>query len=108
MLKLILALSRTSRISNVHPVEKVFLSIFPIIIIGFTHKVIPVIINIIIFIILHMICKNNRAIVIKFAIEIATFAAISSITFVFDYGVSYCGVIILKSLSAGLCLSFLH
>lgn len=106
MLKLIMALSRTSRIAYVHPVEKVFLSMLPIIIIGFTHRSIPVILNIIIFILLHILCKNNRDIVIKFAFEIAAFAAISSITFVLDYGVNYCGVVILKSLSAGLCLSF--
>lgn len=106
MLKLILAMSRTSRISYIHPIEKVFLSILPIIIIGFAHKSIPIILNIIIFIFLHIICKNNKNIVIKFASEIAVFAAISSITFVLDYGISYCGVIILKSLSAGLCLSF--
>lgn len=106
MLRLIMALSRTSRIAYVHPVEKVLLSILPIIIMGFTYRSIPIIINIIIFILLHVLCKNNRNVVIKFALEIAVFAAISSITFVLDYGISYCGVIILKSLSAGLCLSF--
>jgi len=106
MLKLIMALSRTSRIASIHPVEKVLLSILPIIIIGFTHRSIPIIINIIIFILLHILCKNNKNVVIKFAFEIAIFAAISSITFILDYGISYCGVVVLKSLSAGLCLSF--
>lgn len=106
MLRLIMTLSRTSRIASIHPVEKVFLSILPIIIIGFTYRSTPIIINITIFILLHILCKNNKNVVIKFALEIAVFAAISSITFVLDYGISYCGVIILKSLSAGLCLSF--
>lgn len=106
MLKLILAMSKNSSVSYIHPIEKIFLSILPIVIIGFTHNSIPVILNIIMFIFLHLICKNNKKVVIKFSSEIAAFAAISSITFVLDYGIGYCTVIILKSLSAGLCLSF--
>lgn len=106
MLKLIMALSRTSKIAKVHPVEKILLTIIPIVVLGFSHKVLPVVLNIIFFIILHIICGNNRKIVGKFTLEIAAFAAFSSITFVFDYGINYSIVIILKSLSAGLCLSF--
>ncbi len=106
MLKLILALSRTSRIANIHPAEKIILSLFPIVVIGFSHKPAPIILNIIIFIMLHILCKNNKKIVTKFTLEIGLFAAFSSITFIFDYGWKYCFIILLKSLSAGLCLSF--
>lgn len=106
MLKLIMALSKINKISNIHPVEKIILSMFPIVAIGFCEKSIPIILNIIAFIILHLVCKNNKKIVVKFTLGIAAFAAFSSITLVFDYGLEYCGVILLKSLSAGLCLSF--
>lgn len=106
MLKLIMALSKISKLSNIHPGEKMLLSIFPIAAIGFSHSVVPIILNIIVFIILHAYSKNNRKIVTKFTLEIGAFAAFSSITFMFDYGLSYCAIILLKSLSAGLCLSF--
>lgn len=106
MLKLIMALSRINRLTNIHPAEKVLLSIFPIIVIGFSHNAVPIILNIIVFILLHAYSKNNKKIVTKFTLEIGAFAAFSSITLIFDYGVSYCSIILLKSLSAGLCLSF--
>lgn len=106
MLKLIMALSRINKISKIHPVEKILLSIFPIIVIGFCQRAIPIIGNIIVFIILHLICENNKKIVVKFTLGITIFAAISSITFIFDYGLNYSVIILLKSLSAGLCLSF--
>lgn len=106
MLKLILTLSKISRISHIHPVEKIVLSLFPIVVMGFSQKPAPIILNILIFIILHILCKNNKKIVTKFTLEIGAFAAFSSITFVFDYGWRYCFIILLKSLSAGLCLSF--
>ncbi|MBC2580769.1 cobalt ABC transporter permease [Clostridium sp. DJ247] len=101
-----MALSKISKVSKVHPVEKIILSIFPIVVIGFSHKAFPIILNIIVFILLHVLCENNRKVVVKFTFEIAAFAAFSSITFVFDYGINYCFIILLKSLSAALCLSF--
>jgi len=79
MLKLIMALSKINKISNIHPVEKIILSMFPIIAIGFCQKSIPIIFNIIVFIILHLVCKNNKKIVIKFTLGITAFAAFSSI-----------------------------
>lgn len=106
MFKTILSLSKVSRISNIHPVEKLLFSITPIVLIGFSNNPIPIALNILIFIFAHIICKNNRKIVLKFTIEIGIFAAISSLTLVLDYGVNYCLIIILKSLNAGLCLSF--
>ena len=56
---------------------------------------------------MHKMAENNMKIVLKFTSHIAVFAAFSSLTFVFDYGIKYVGIILLKSLSAGLCLSFL-
>lgn len=107
MLKLIMALSKRSKLTCRHPIEKVIISIMPIIVIGFTKNPIIIVGNIIFFVIMHKIAENNMRIVLKFASHIAAFAAFSSITFVFDYGIGYVGIILLKSLSAGLCLSFL-
>jgi cobalt/nickel transport system permease protein len=78
----------------------------PIIMIGFTKNPIIIIGNIIFFVIMHKMAENNMKIVLKFTSHIAVFAAFSSLTFVFDYGIKYVGIILLKSLSAGLCLSF--
>jgi len=106
MLKTILALSKTSRLRNINPVEKLLFSILPIVLIGFSNNPMPIVINIIVFILAHIICKNNRKIVLKFTIEISVFVAISSVALVFDYGLRYCFILVLKSLNAGLCLSF--
>lgn len=106
MLKLIMALARRSKLAYIHPLEKACLAIIPIIIMGFVKNPIIVIINILVFIILHMKTNNNLEIVRKFSLEIALFSAFSSITFVFDYGWSFVLIIILRSISAGLCLSF--
>lgn len=107
MLKLIMSLAKLNKISNHHPAEKLIISLMPVIIMGFCHRAFPIIINIVIFIILHLLCNNNKSVVIKFTLEIAIFAAFSSITLVFDYGVKYCLIIMLKSISSGICLSFL-
>ncbi len=55
---------------------------------------------------MNLISKNNKKIFIKITLEVTAFAAISSITFVFDYGIVYTLTLIFKSVSAGLCLSF--
>ncbi|MEL5864273.1 cobalt ECF transporter T component CbiQ [Clostridium cochlearium] len=107
MLKLIMALSKRNKLTYRHPIEKVIISIMPIIMIGFTKNPIIIIGNIIFFAIMHKMAENNMKIVLKFTSHIAVFAAFSSLTFVFDYGIKYVGIILLKSLSAGLCLSFL-
>ncbi|WP_097026443.1 cobalt ECF transporter T component CbiQ [Clostridium peptidivorans] len=106
MLKLIMALARRSKLAYIHPLEKACLALVPIIIMGFVKSPIIIIINIFIFIILHIKTKNNLQIVRKFSLEIALFSAFSSITFIFDYGWNFILVIILRSISAGLCLSF--
>ncbi|WP_242966402.1 cobalt ECF transporter T component CbiQ [Clostridium sp. BSD9I1] len=106
MLKLIMALARRSKLVYIHPLEKACLAIIPIIIMGFVKNPIIIIINILIFITLHIKTNNNLEIVRKFSIEIALFSVFSSITFVLDYGWGFVLVIILRSISAGLCLSF--
>lgn len=106
MLKLIMLLSKTSKLSKVHPLEKAVLSIIPIVILGFTQNYKIVIINILFFIFLNLISKNNIKIFTKITLEVTAFAAISSITFIYDYGILYTLTLILKSVSAGLCLSY--
>jgi len=101
-----MALARRSKLVYIHPLEKACLAIIPIIIMGFVKNPIIVIINILVFIILHIKTNNNLEVVRKFSLEIALFSAFSSITFVLDYGWSFVLVIILRSISAGLCLSF--
>lgn len=106
MLKLIMALARRNKLTNVHPVEKILLAVMPIIVMGFVKNPIIIIGNILFFVLLHLRLRNNKKIVTKFTLEIAGFAAFSSITLLFDYGWGYAVIIVLKSLSAGLCLSF--
>ncbi|MCY6372163.1 CbiQ family ECF transporter T component [Clostridium ganghwense] len=107
MLRLIIALSKTSKLSIIHPLEKALLALGPIVICGFANNPIPLIINILVFILIHMISKNPMKIVVKFIFATTLFALLSSITFVFDYGIIYCSVILLKSISGGIGLAFI-
>jgi cobalt/nickel transport system permease protein len=107
MFRTITAFSKINRLSKVHPVEKILLSIVPIILIGYTRHYYSIAINIILFLILHIVFKSPRKIVVKFTLAAAGFALISSVTFIFDYGISFCTLIILKTLSSGISLSYL-
>lgn len=107
MFKLVSAYAKRTPLSKIHPLEKIILSILPIIILGFSNNIVIIFINIIVLILIHIKSKNPVKIVLKFSLGIATFASISCITFVFDYGFTFCLIIILKSLSGGLCLAYL-
>ena len=107
MLKTIIAYSKISKESHRHPVEKLCLCLFPMILVGFCNKPLPIAINIIIFLILHIIANNPRSIVFKFALTTFSFAILSSITFIFIYNIEYIVVIVLKGISGGLCISYL-
>lgn len=106
MLKLVIALSKRNKLTYIHPLEKIFMTIVPIIIMGFIYNPMVIFGNIMMFFLMHIIIKNNMKIVANFAFKIAAFAAFSSLTFVFDYGLKYVYVIILKCLFSGLSLSF--
>ncbi len=107
MFREIIALSKTSNEALKHPLEKIILCIIPIIALGFSKSFIPLIINIIFFIGMNLIKKHSYKIVLKFSLGTALFASISAITFVFDYGIAYTLLIILKAFSAGLCIAYL-
>jgi len=105
--KLISILSKNSKIAHIHPIEKILLAVIPIIIMGFSNSIYPLIFNVLVFGILHVLCKNPFRIVWKFTLASAAFASISSITLIFDYGWYYCIVLVLRTLSSGVCLSYL-
>lgn len=107
MFKLISILSKNSRIAHIHPIEKILLAVIPIILMGFSNSIYPLIFNILVFSILHVACRSPFKIVWKFTLAAAAFASISSITLIFDYGWYYCVVLVLRTLSSGICLSYL-
>jgi cobalt/nickel transport system permease protein len=107
MYRTILAFAKKSKLNNIHPVEKIVLSIFPIIILGFFNNITTTALNILFFTIIHIYFKNPGKVVLKFTLGIAAFSSISCITFIFDYGLYYCFAIVLKSISGGLGLAFL-
>lgn len=107
MFRIITAYAKMSKLSQIHPIEKILLAVLPIIIVGYSKNAIIPAINILVFIVLHIISKNPLKTIAKFTIGIALFAMFSSITFVFDYGIKYCSVIILRTISGALCLTFL-
>lgn len=107
MLRNIMSLSKMSKLSNLHPLEKLILVIIPIVLNGFTMKPLIIIINIICFIVLHILCRHSLKIVASFVLASAGFALLSTVTFVFDYGINFCLIILLKAFSGGICIAFL-
>ena len=107
MYRIICAYAKKSSATYVHPIEKIVLAILPIIVLGFFNNITLILVNISIFLLVHIFSKNPAKLAFKFALGIALFAAISCITFVFDYGITYSLAIILKSFSGGLCLAYL-
>lgn len=107
MLREIIALSKLSLEAKKHPLEKILLTLLPIILLGFSKSFLPIIVNILVFSLLHVIKNHPFKVIKKFSIGTALFASISSITFVLDYGIIYTSVIILKAFSAGMCISYL-
>lgn len=107
MFRIVTAYAKNSKLINIHPYEKVAFCLIPILTIGFTRSILPPVINILVFTALHIISKNPLKLVLKFVLGILGFAFISSITFVFDYGIGYCLLVLLKCLSGGLAVTFL-
>jgi len=107
VLKNIIAYSKISSQIHRHPFEKLCLCIFPIIILGFSNTIIPLILNIIIFSFLHIKVNNPINMVSKFSFGAFIFALLSSITFIFTYDLNYILLILLKSFSGGLCIAYL-
>ncbi|EYE89218.1 cobalt ABC transporter permease [Fervidicella metallireducens AeB] len=107
MFRIVTAYAKNSKLANIHPYEKAAFCIIPILIIGFTRSILMPAINILVFIALHIISKNPLKLVLKFVLGILGFALMSSVTFVFDYGIGYCLIVLLKCLSGGLAVTYL-
>ncbi|MEG0773049.1 cobalt ECF transporter T component CbiQ [Clostridium sp.] len=107
MFRIIAMYAKANKFAYINPLEKITLCICCIIINGFSNNILVPLINLIVFIILHMLARNPVKYVMKLIIGIATFSLISSITFIFDYGISYSAILITKTLSSALCLLFL-
>jgi cobalt/nickel transport system permease protein len=107
VLRLISILAKNSKIVHIHPMEKILLAVMPIILMGFSKSIYPLVLNILLFAMLHIACRNPFKIVWKFTLAAAIFAGISSITLIFDYGWYYCAMLVLRTFSSGICLSYL-
>lgn len=107
MFRIVAAYAKRNKLSMIHPSEKLLLTIIPIIVIALSKQPIPIMINIVFFIGLHIYAKNPMKIITKFVGGILIFSLVSSFTFVFDYGYYYCLVLILKTLSGGIVITYL-
>ena len=105
MLREIAAYAKANPYANVHPIEKLLLCILPIIVMGFVQSWLLLIFNIVCFMVMHCIAQTPYKRVIKLVIEILLFYLISSIILVFDRGISFAILTMLRGLSASLCLS---
>jgi cobalt/nickel transport system permease protein len=107
MFKLVSAYAKRNPLSKIHPLEKIMLSVLPIVILGYCNNIVIIIFNILVITLIHIKSKSPIKIVLRFSLGIVMFASISCVTFIFDYGIVFCLIIILKGLSGGLCLSYL-
>ena len=88
-----------------HPVEKFLLCILPIIIMGFVEIWSILFVNILCFIGIHYIAKTPYKKVVKIVSSILTFYFISSVILLFDRGIYFSVLMILRGISASLCLA---
>lgn len=103
MLRLLLSLSKTNRLKNIHPIEKIILFLFPLIIIGFIKNSYWIIlIQLGTVISFHIILKSPKTIVLKFTSGILIFTTFTSISMIFDQSISYIIVLILRSITGSL------
>lgn len=103
MLRLLLSLSKTNRLSKVHPIEKIMLFLIPLIIVGSVKSSYWIILmNIGIVITFHIILKSPKTIVLKFTSGILIFTTFTSISMIFDQEIRYIIVLILKSISGSM------
>lgn len=107
MIRMIAALSRISKLRKIDPREKLTLCIVPILTLGFTKSLVPIVFNIVFFVALHIIYKNSVRITAKFIGGVLGFALLSALPIYFDYGLAGCMLVILKTLSGATCICFL-
>lgn len=103
MLRLLLSLSKTNRLTNIHPIEKVVLFLIPLIIMGFVENSYWIILfNLGIVIMYHIVLKSPKTIILKFTSGILIFTIFTSISMIFDQDINYIIVLILKSITGSL------
>ncbi len=105
MLREIGIYAKANKYAKMHPVEKLLLCILPIIIMGFVETWIILLLNSVCFIVMHYIARTPYKRVFKMIGGLLVFYLISSIVLVFDRGIYFSTIMILRGLSAGLCLS---
>ncbi len=105
MLREIAVYAKANKYAKIHPVEKLLLCILPIIIMGFVQTWDIIILNIVCFMLMHYIAKTPYKRVVKMVLGILVFYLVNSIVLVFDRGIYFSILMILRGLSASLCLS---
>lgn len=107
MFRIVTAYAKNNKFSKIHPLEKALLCILPAFIIGFSSNFMLPAINIVMFLILHIIADNPLKLVFKLIGGVFLFTVFSSITFAFDYGIAYCLLVLVKCISGVCSLTFL-
>lgn len=103
MLRLLLSLSKTNRITDIHPIEKVILFLIPLIVMGFVENSCWIILfNLAVVILCHIVLKSPKTIILKFTSGILIFTLFTSISMIFDQDINYIIVLILKSITGSL------
>lgn len=103
MLRLLLSLSKTNKLTNIHPIEKIILFLIPLIVMSFVENSYWIILlNLGIVLLFHIILKSPKTIILKFTSGILIFTTLTSISLIFDQDINYIVVLILKSITGSL------
>lgn len=106
MFRIITMYSKVGKFSRINPIEKLVLCICCLVINSFSKNLTVPVINIAIFIVLNIVARNPLKYLGKLMIGMFIFSVFSSITLVFDYGISFSMLLIVKTISSALCLLF--
>lgn len=107
MLKEILLHSSNNKGRHIHPYEKLMFVLCPVIATNFFESPIPLIINTVVFLILHIYFKTPKSKVIKLLAELIGFYSLSSFIFVIDGNIKAFLITTAKGFANSMALTFL-
>lgn len=88
-----------------HPVEKMLLALFPILLLGFTENHVLLVTNIVLFLLLHRLFQTPWPWVLRYIFTLLGFAGSSSIVLLFDYPLPFVLAVFLKATFSSLALT---
>lgn len=105
MLRLIAAFAAESRIASVHPLQKAALFLLPVVLLGFNKEsIMPAAYALAATLIMHISFRSPLFLVLKLATGMLIFSLLTSLAMLYDFGVPFVALLVLKSVAGMLSI----